>query len=75
MPSAVPDVRAAFQNAIKPTGLRSNASRDTIAYGRDIRPLDMPDFGIRVEQRPIVLKHAGPVGLPILIASNLLVLY
>ena len=65
IPAAVAPVRLSFKQAASLAGLRSNASKDRLACGRGLCPADLPISGIRIEERPVVLKHAGPLPLPI----------
>ena len=66
LPAADPAACAAFQAAARKAGLRPNASKDTLAAGRNVVLAELPAMGVRVAPKPVVLKRAGPMPLPVL---------
>ena len=67
---AVSTARAAYREATRKANLRPNAGKDTLALGRGINPMEVPNLDIKVSSKPVVLKHAGPMPLPILPATR-----
>ena len=68
-PAAGTLASAAFHSGCARIGLRANASKETIATGRDVDIANLPG-GAKVVARPTVLRHGAPTPVPALPATN-----
>ena len=64
LPGACVEARAAFKAGCTSIGMRANETKETVAMGRDVQIVDLPQHA-KVIDRPIVLRH-GATPLPAL---------
>ena len=69
LPTAVATTRAAYATACLAIGLRSNASKETVACGGRT-PLAAAPLGIKLVERPVVLRHGAQISIPVLPAIS-----
>ena len=69
-PAAAQDAMPAFTSACDAVGLRPNLSKGNVALGRSLHIASVPNFGMQVSHRPVVLRHGGPLPLPVIPARE-----